>query len=1200
MAERIVTHGNVYDHFEEYDEVHSLIDALPSILKDFRALELALERMTNIVDKYQEQPHLLDPHLERIINKLFGIVKRRDAPSSLMHQAFKYLYLFSKLRGPKIIVRWFTHEVSDLDLVLALLQKQDRDDYLTWETRYMLLLWLSIIVLIPFDLSRMDPTPTRHARSTVDRIMAIGQVYLSSSDKSQDAAAHVCAKFLSRPDVQKLKLKEFLDWGQLVFREDNNYQKCGFLKTLATLFKIAKREDVLSIAPLVLELVTGYSLPDHNNTLLRKLHMKLIQRLGTTFLPSKVLSWRYQRGSRSLEETLSTVSMEAVAKDDGTKEEEEEEEEEDEFDIPEEVENILGELLTGLKDKDTVVRWSAAKGIGRLTGRLPKELANEVLDSLLECFSTIETDSTWHGGCLALAELGRRGLLLPERLDVVVPVILRALLYDERRGSCSVGSHVRDAACYVSWSLARAYNPEQLKPYVSDIASGLVLVMIFDREVNCRRAASAAFQENVGRQGIFPHGIDILTMADYFAVGSISHVYLDLSLKIGSFTEYTQCLINHLLEVKLPHWDHTIRELAAASLSVLTPLNPSYMMDESITLVSLSLSFYSLSLSVLPQVLSNVTSSDTSLRHGSLHAVAEVLYGLYKVAAESNQSIEEFLGAELTESVRGVASRAISRKVFKGSTGDIMRVAVLKYIERCCLSNLKISDAILEVWQSIINDNLPHTVESIREEAVKTFGVICECKYSKDQTRIRVVQSHLMPQYIFELDNKLHFARMGFSLALGAMPKEILEGKLLTVLKSLTRSASDIDGVPAIYCESRRDVIRAISNICNKVDISADGPPTHFLNRSLIELVFSTLFKTIGDYSTDRRGDIAAIVREATMSALESLCIRLTDTNPSLLKPHYVSETIGHLLQQGNEKIDRTRSIACNKLISLLQHHPPVPNIPHNDELHLLFLSEVIKDINWSVAQSSFPFTVQALGLNTYSYRVLLGLVISVGGLTESLVKSSSASLLHYLSDKSKDELEPFAVLILKIFDEHSRNPRVILPLLKTLDLLLTNASFHLFMSDTGEDSFPALLLDRVKLEVKGSRDPIIILNSICVFTGLLQFEVANKSSFSQLMLLLGHSFPKVRRITAERLYKALLMCGDSDLLPEDERGNEIFEILNETQWDGPLPDAREKRNRLCVLLDLPALKTKEGGSKTKTTNSESLGYKDLVDRMGY
>ena len=116
----------------------------------------------------------------------------------------------------------------------------------------------------------------------------------------------------------------------------------------------------------------GYSLSDNNNTILRKLHIKLIQvivfcnslyfssfqRLGTTFLPSKVLSWRYQRGSRSLEQTLSSaVTIETVAKDTEIKEEEEEE-----FDIPEEVEEILEVLLTGLKDKDTIVRWSAAKG----------------------------------------------------------------------------------------------------------------------------------------------------------------------------------------------------------------------------------------------------------------------------------------------------------------------------------------------------------------------------------------------------------------------------------------------------------------------------------------------------------------------------------------------------------------------------------------------------------------------------------------------------------------------------------------------------------------------------------------------------------------------------------------------------------------------------------------------------------------------
>lgn len=82
--------------------------------------------------------------------------------------------------------------------------------------------------------------------------------------------------------------------------------------------------------------------------------------------------------------------------------------------------------------------------IGRVTGRLPKELADDVVGSVLEClrygstrlcvqrvcvclcvhafislccFSSFhETDNAWHGGCLALAELGRRGLLLPSRL----------------------------------------------------------------------------------------------------------------------------------------------------------------------------------------------------------------------------------------------------------------------------------------------------------------------------------------------------------------------------------------------------------------------------------------------------------------------------------------------------------------------------------------------------------------------------------------------------------------------------------------------------------------------------------------------------------------------------------------------------------------------------------------------------------------
>lgn len=55
-------------------------------------------------------------------------------------------------------------------------------------------------------------------------------------------------------------------------------------------------------------------------------------------------------------------------------------------------------------------------------------------------------------------------------LSVVVPLILKALTYDEKRGACSVGSNVRDAACYVCWAFARAYEPTELKPFVNQIA----------------------------------------------------------------------------------------------------------------------------------------------------------------------------------------------------------------------------------------------------------------------------------------------------------------------------------------------------------------------------------------------------------------------------------------------------------------------------------------------------------------------------------------------------------------------------------------------------------------------------------------------------------------------------------------------------------------------------------------------------------
>ena len=77
--------------------------------------------------------------------------------------------------------------------MLELLQQQDKNDFGTWETRYILLLWLSIIVIMPFDLSRMDTADDAKPR-ILDRIYDVGKLYLSAADKSRDAATIMLAK----------------------------------------------------------------------------------------------------------------------------------------------------------------------------------------------------------------------------------------------------------------------------------------------------------------------------------------------------------------------------------------------------------------------------------------------------------------------------------------------------------------------------------------------------------------------------------------------------------------------------------------------------------------------------------------------------------------------------------------------------------------------------------------------------------------------------------------------------------------------------------------------------------------------------------------------------------------------------------------------------------------------------------------------
>jgi tubulin-specific chaperone D len=149
-----------------------------------------------------------------------------------------------------------------------------------------------------------------------------------------------------------------------------------------------------------------------------------------------------------------------------------------------------------------------------------------------------------------------------------------------------------------------------MKPHVQTLSTNLIIISLFDREVNCRRAASATFQECVGRQGNFPHGIEILTEADYFTLANKTNAYLNVSVYVGQFEEYLEPMINHLVNEKLKHYEESLRQLAAEALAVLCVFNPQLVVSK-----------------YLSTLLTNIYSKQLHVRSGALMGLAELILG---------------------------------------------------------------------------------------------------------------------------------------------------------------------------------------------------------------------------------------------------------------------------------------------------------------------------------------------------------------------------------------------------------------------------------------------------------------------------------------------------------------------------------------------------------------------------------------------
>ena len=621
----------------------SKTDKLASLVRDLATsklnwFEMLIDRQK--LEPFQEWPQLLDPHLQDALKQLTSaflayLEKHPDQYcSSLQPQGdnavyplpraiCKLLYVLCKVRGVKVISRFLNNEPKYLEPLLRAFIEWDgivsknpikssvtgQGDPPTWEERYVILLWLSHLLLAPFDLASIvseevpipstDYTEISNLPSGLPRVavsvISLSLKYMISPGKESEAATAMLARLALRPDMQRLGLLDsLLKWGLNILQPapEQKQSVFGYIGVLSFLAKVGNLGQVDDLAPYVTIVFKHIlNLASDSDTIrssaaARKLVIKILRSMTTLAL--------------SLEERpTGQISGDQVS---------------------EILEDAIDHFLVALADSSTPVRLAASKALSLITFKLDPELGSDVIDAVIgsldenilfedkngallsrfdaENMSTelrkrniSAVDSQrWHGLILTLAHLLFRRSPPIRQLHQILESLVPGLDFEQRLPTgASLGGNVRDASCFGVWSLARKYSTAELcdvdtkglkiSPYQGDksilqtLAVELVCAACLDPSGNIRRGASAALQELIGRHPNTIHeGIPLVQVVDYHAVALRSRAMTEVAAGAASFGSiYWDPLVDGLLQWRgIGSPDSDSRRVAAKAIGELS------------------------------------------------------------------------------------------------------------------------------------------------------------------------------------------------------------------------------------------------------------------------------------------------------------------------------------------------------------------------------------------------------------------------------------------------------------------------------------------------------------------------------------------------------------------------------------------------------------------------------------------------------
>ncbi|GAA5874980.1 hypothetical protein JCM16303_004967 [Sporobolomyces ruberrimus] len=1038
-----------------------------------------LDELCNQLDEYQEQSYLLDPSLERLVSPLIEklrdqILESGDAAldNVRVKRIARLLYFVTKVRGAKVVVRFFPHEVTDLIHLLSLLSPSpttpstseiSNDPLLstTWELRYLLLLWLSVCVRLPFDLSKLEP-------GTGERIEQCAERWIKGGSKEREGGIEVLARYYSRQDAPLESLIEKCE--RELSEEDNMLFSSGLVQTLCVVLKTASPDALLDHFPSLYHLLSFLPADTKGGAVLGKARVKVAGRLALMRLGKSDIS--------------------------------------DRGDVPEEVEVILGELMESLSHPDTIVRWSAAKYLARLTLPLPSDFASTVIESVLGIFEECleESDRAEHGlqgACFAFGELGRRGLITnDEQIGRLLEGVMKALLFDRRRNMQTIGTSVRDSAAYVLWSLSRTLTPAQAQPYAQKLAERLVCVAVFDREVSIRRAASAAFQEAVGRWGVFPHGIDVLRKIDFFTVSVRHRAYLHAAPSVALHPEYRRAILEHLLVTGMTHYDPDIRELAASALGKVTAIDAEGLAED-----------------MIRQQLEKLVTKDSAKLHGILLSLAALAESAETLKAE----MREELRSRVFVAAVGLLDTPASARLLR-TTHFVLFSALL------CLSNSAPTSALStrikgsSRWMDVLHHSGDHADEKVHRQAATAI--------------------YRISQALDYLDSKSGNRQQAAALMLGEVTytKEN-QTKLVEVIERLIPFVGREAKGKAVSVEARQNGVEALASILRAQETADPVSPELFTN------AFDALLPGLNDYTNDQRGDVGSWVRATTLRSLTSLSPSLLDgSSPysSAFTQTKLDNLVGAFAKLAVERIDTVREAAGLGLVHIAKVDSG-ENGPRMKGKNAL--AEAVsepdtskwRNIAWSSEQ-----VLPLLEVEEYRSSLLEGALLATNQHT------SSTPFLDYLLMLTPLSLDsPGYSQLQAMRDLHSlarRNfssNRIFVPFLFVLSSLVeAGALEELVMEESGEGLKTVEMALAIAVNsVQKMKAPPRVEASSKVVIAFLAVPKVGVLAAEKIPLFLLHHLTWLRQQAADDLFGVVSALG------LEEESAELESLLTETAW---------------------------------------------------